>query len=291
MRTLVQVPEGLKRKAIEMADETDGVIISAEGCYGACDLRDREAEALGCKKLVHVGHVKFVDGRVSVEYHEHKTKIDVVSPLQKHLDDLKAYKNIGLVTSLQFVDAINEARAILEKSGNAVFIGNAKNLLPGQMLGCNIAAAREVEKNVDCFLMIGSGKFHALGLALATDKPVLMLNLEKGTLENLESSKQSMLKQRYAAIALAKDAKKIGILISTKPGQMNVELAEKLKKKIVAAGRKAYLLAMDEIMPDKLIGFGMDAYVCTACPRIAIENRTAFDRPILNPDEAESFCL
>jgi len=291
MRTLVQVPEGLKRKAVEIADETEDAIISTEACYGACDLRDREAEALGCKKMIHVGHVKFIDGRVPVEYHEHKTRIDVVKPLLKHIEGLKAYKNISLVTSLQFVDTINEAKAVLEKNGKRVFIGNAKNLQPGQMLGCNVGAAREVEKDVDCFLMIGSGKFHALGLAMATDKPVLMLNLEKGTLENLASSKQSMLKQRYAAIALAKDAKKIGILISTKPGQMNVELAEKLKKKIVASGKKAYLLAMDEIRPEKLIGFGMDAYVCTACPRIAVENRTAFDKPILNPDEAEKLFL
>lgn len=286
MRTLIQAPEGLKRKALDIAD-TDDAIISAEACYGACDLRDREAEALGCEKIIHVGHVKFLDSQTPVEYREHKTDADAVRPLLNNINFLKNYKNIGLVASLQFIDSIATVKSVLEKTGKRVFVGQTKDMQPGQVLGCNIGAAREIENNVDCFLVIGSGKFHALGLALATDKPVLMLDVEKGKIDDMKATKQVMLKQRFATIALAKDAKKFGILLSTKPGQMNTELADRLKKKISAVGKKAYLLAMDEIMPEKLVGFGLDAYICTACPRIAIENRTAFDRPILNPDEAE----
>lgn len=281
MRTLIQVPEGLKRKALEIADATGDAIISAEPCYGACDLRDRDAEALGCKKIIHVGHTKFVESKVPVEYREHRTDAGFALDIEK----LKGYRNIGLVTSLQFTDSIGEIKSALEKTGKRVFVGQAKGMQPGQILGCNIGAARAIEKDVDSFLVIGSGRFHVLGLALATEKPVFILDVEKEKLEDVKELRQKILKQKFAAIALAKDAQRFGILVSTKPGQMNVGLAEELKKKIMSTGKKAYLLAMDEITPTKLAGFGLDAYVCTACPRIAIENRAAFGRPILNPDE------
>ncbi len=285
MRTLIQVPEGLKRKALEIADKNDDAIISAEACYGGCDLRDREAELLGCKKIVHVGHTKFLEGRLPVDYVDHKTDVDAVRILADNIGCLKNYKNVGLVASLQFIDSVGAVKSALEKNGKRAFVGRGKNMMPGQILGCNVGAAKGVEKDVDCFLLIGSGKFHALGLALATEKPILILDVEKNNIGNVESLKQTMLKQKFVAMALAKDAQKIGILISTKPGQMNVELAEQMKKKVESAGKKAYLLSMDEITPAKLVGFGFDAYICTACPRIAIENRTAFGKPILNPDE------
>ncbi|MEM7823821.1 MAG: diphthamide biosynthesis enzyme Dph2 [Candidatus Aenigmatarchaeota archaeon] len=287
MRTLIQVPDGLKRKALDIADKTGNAIICAEPCYGGCDLREREAVMLGCKKIIHVGHSKFLKNKLPVEYMEEQTDADPLLIIDREFEKIDCYDNIGIVASLQFVELIGKVRKELEKRRKHVFVGRAKGLRPGQILGCNTAAARAIEKDVDCFLIISSGKFHALGLAMATSKPVIVLDIEQGTIADMFVMKQMMLKQRYAAIALAKDAEKFGILISTKPGQVNVKLAEQIKKKISAVGKKAYMLAMDEIKPEKLIGFGLDAYICTACPRIAIENRTAFNKPILNPDEFE----
>ena len=287
MRTLIQVPDGLKRKALEIADKTDGGIICSESCYGGCDLRDHEASLLGCEKIIHIGHSKFVDGELPVEYQDFKTKVNPVPILNKDISKLSNYKSIGLVTSLQFIDSIGSVKSALEENGKQVFLSKSKKLQQGQILGCDITAALSVEKKVDCFLVVGSGKFHALGLALATDKPVLILDVEQSEITETEMIKQLMQKQSYAAMALAKDARKFGILISTKPGQMKIDVAEDLKKKLVEAGKKVYMFAMDEITPTKLEGFGMDAYICTACPRIAIENRIAFGKPILNPNEAE----
>ena len=62
-------------------------------------------------------------------------------------------------------------------------------------------------------------------------------------------------------------------------------MAEKIKKELESAGKKAYILVFNEIKPEKLEGVELDCYINTACPRIAIENRTEFKKPILNPDE------
>ncbi|MFH0897742.1 MAG: diphthamide biosynthesis enzyme Dph2, partial [Candidatus Bathyarchaeota archaeon] len=195
-------------------------------------------------------------------------------------------KRIGLVATAQFIDSLKDVKILLEKEGKIVKIGKG-NLSPGQILGCEFSSAKEIEKDVDAFLYIGTGHFHPLGLAIQTEKPVYFLNIEKGELEDLRKIKEMFLKQSYATIALAKDAKTFGILISVKPGQMKLELAKKIKKNLENRGKKAYLLAFNEIKPEKLMGLDIECYINTACPRIAIENRTEFKKPILNPNELD----
>ncbi len=277
--------------AQELEKEGNEVVISCEPCYGACDLRDSEAKRLGCDKIIHYGHSKFVDSDIPTEYVEIKSEEKITIP-EGEIKKLNGLRKVGLVSALQFVDSLPQIKKQLEDSGKEIFIGESsnKNLCAGQILGCNTSAAKAVEKKVDCFLYIGSGRFHPLGVALATKRPVLVFDTEKNKIEKVETEK--FIRQRLATIELARDAKIFGILVSTKPGQMNLKAAEEVKKRIEKAGKSAYILALDEIKPEKLdyIGSesgGIDAFINTACPRVGIEDRTSFRKPILNLDEAE----
>jgi len=285
MAKLVQIPDGLKRKALEIADEIGDAFIDCESCYGGCDLATQRAKALGCKKIIHYGHSKFIESNIPVEYKEIRESYDPTKVLEKDFNKLEGNK-IGLISSLQFLDSLKIAKKYLEKRGKKVFIGKGRSY-NGQVLGCDITSALSIEKKVDSFVFIGSGRFHALGLLLKTKKPVFILDVEKNDIYNLKGMEENFLKQRYVAQALAKDAKKFGILISVKPGQLNLKLAEKVRKQLIAKGKKAYILVFDELKPEKLEGFGLDCYINTACPRIAIEDRTKFKKPILNSDEIE----
>jgi 2-(3-amino-3-carboxypropyl)histidine synthase len=111
--------------------------------------------------------------------------------------------------------------------------------------------------------------------------------LEKNEVEEISKLKEKFLKQRFATIAFAKDAKTFGILVSVKPGQLKLELTKRIKKKLEEKGKKAYILVFNEIKSEKLEGLDLDCYINTACPRIAIENRIEFKKPILNYDEIE----
>lgn len=281
MANLLQIPEGLKRKALKIADDLGDVIIDCESCYGACDLAINEAKVLGCDKIIHFGHSKLIETDIPVEYKEMRERIKI--PLEKIR--IKE-KRIGLVSALQFLNSLKEVKEHLERNGKIVKIGKGSNY-SGQILGCDTSSAKAIEKNVDAFLYIGSGQFHPLGLALKTEKPVYFLDVEKNRLEDLKEIKERFLKQKYAAIGLAKDAKTFGILVSVKPGQLCLELAKEIKSKLEKKGKKAYILVFNEIKPEKLEGLDLDCYINTACPRIAIDNRTDFKRPILNPDELE----
>jgi 2-(3-amino-3-carboxypropyl)histidine synthase len=280
---ILQVPDGMKRKALKIADDLGDVLIDCESCFGACDLAIQEAKVLGCDKIVHYGHSKVIDTDIPVEYIELRQDYDPLPLLKRQ--SIKENK-IGLVSTLQFLDSLEKARKYLEEKGKAVKIGKGK-FNAGQILGCDVSAAKSVEKDVEAFLYIGSGNFHPLGLAMQTEKPVYFLDIEKGEIAVVD--KEKFLKQRYAAIALAKDAKTFGILVSVKLGQLNLKLAKEIKKKLEAKGKKAYILIFNEIKPEKLVGLELDCYINTACPRIAIDNRTDFKKPILNPDEIERF--
>lgn len=294
MKILLQVPEGLKTKALEIAEslEKQGneVLVSCEPCYGACDLRDAEAQRLGCKKIIHYSHSKIVESAVPVQYEEVRMKIDVMPVLKKEFNKIDKYESFGLITTVQFIDNLTDIKKFLESEGKKVEVGKSKKLYAGQILGCDVAAAKSVESKVDCFLFIGSGKFHPLGLK--TQKPVFALDVEKNKIEKINAEK--FIKQKLIAIELARDARTFGILVSTKPGQMNLKIAEKISKKIQKAGKNSFLLIFDEIKPEKLEGLeriegnnsGIDALINTACPRLA-EDRALFKKPLLNPDELE----
>ena len=282
---ILQIPDGLKTKALKIADELEDVVIDCEPCYGACDLCISEAKSIGCDEIIHYGHSKFIDSDIPVEYVELKQEFNPVPTLEKNFEKIKGEK-IGLVATVQYLDSLKRAKEFLEKKGKIVIIGKGK-FSNGQILGCETSSANSIEDDVDSFLYVGSGKFHPLGLALKTEKPVFVLDTEKNDIYQID--KKLFEKQKYAAIALAKDAKRYGILVSVKPGQQNLELAKKIKKDIESKGNKAYILIFNEIKPEKLLGLDLDCYINTACPRIAIENRAEFKKPILNPDEIENF--
>jgi len=284
-RVFVQLPEGLITKSQNLQEilSREGIeaFVSLEPCYGACDLKDCEALRLSCDLIVHLGHSDFgLKSKIPVLYYEWKVDWDPVPVLEKNLDRLP--KKIGLVSTVNYLDSLEKARKFLEKRGKKCYVERGlKTKHPGQILGCDVSAGLRIEKKVDCFLFIGSGEFHALGLALATSKPVLLF--KKEALEKVD--KEKFLRQMHIAVAKSEDCKNFGILVSTKPGQARVEEALKIKKKLEKRGKKAWIFAMDNITPEKLLGIDVDCYVNCACPRIAIENRASFSKPIVNPEE------
>lgn len=289
-RILVQFPEGLKLKIQDLVEKLEEkgfqVVLCLEKCFGACDVREEEAEKLKCDAILHIGHEKFLaKTKIPVVYWEYFFEINPVKILEKELSKLKEFKKIGLVTSIQFVKTLPLVKEFLEKNGKEVFIHKSLQH-PGQVLGCDLKAAKAIEEKVDCFLAISAGEFYAAGLTIKTEKPVLNLDLEKGEIKSLDGFKKKMEKVLAWNKEQFKGAKRIGFLISWKKGQMlgdPLSLKEKMEKK----GKKVFLLAMDEISPEKLEGLKLDFLVNFGCPRIAIDDQAKFSIPILNHDELD----
>ena len=104
---------------------------------------------------------------------------------------------------------------------------------------------------------------------------------------NLADLKDRVLRQRWAAIARAHDAKVFGIIVSKKNGQVRMDMAKDLKALAERHGRQANLFLLDLVSPEFLEGYRVDACVNTACPRSAIEDVLQYKQPMLTPQEFE----
>jgi len=291
-RVFFQLPEGLKAEGPRLASiaEKMGVvaIVSADPCYGACDLAVQEAESLGADLLVHYGHSEMMpEHRVPTIYIEAKTAISVKPAVKKALTLLKPWRHIGLVTTVQHVDMLSEARATLLEAGKSVAIGDTRRLKhAGQVMGCDYSNATAVAKDVDAFLFVGGGRFHAIGVGLATSKPTMVADPYERRAYNVDNEVQRVLKQRWASIHGAERAEHFGVLIGLKSGQKRLDEALQLKERLEKKAKKVTLLAAREITPEVLIQFpALDAFVNTACPRIALDEASKFLKPVLTLNE------
>ena len=289
-KIFLQVPEGLKRGALDLTDFLEknniDVMLSAEPCFGACDLRDKEAKMLGCDLILHVGHSDFgLKTKVPVMYEEYEIPCDPIPLLEWHLKKLD-YERISLVTTIQFVHCLENVRKFLESRGKRVYLASSGRLKEGQVLGCDYSSMIALEEKVDCFLFIGSGRFHPLGLQERVNKPVLFLDIEKKNLTNFFREKIRIETLKVMRVQKARDLQNFGIGISTKPGQINLKTAERVKEKLKSLGKNAYILVTDQLTPEKLIGLKIEVLVNTACPRIR-EDFEQFGKVILNPEDVE----
>jgi len=289
-RVFVQFPDGLKLRIQDIVKELEKsgfqVITCLEACYGACDIRENEAKILGCDSILHIGHEDFgVKTKIPVVYWEYFIEADSLPALEREFEKLKDFKKIGLITSIQFVKTIPSVKKYLEKKGKKVFTYKALQY-PGQVLGCDLRAAKAIEEKVDCFLCISAGKFYATGIVMITEKPVLCLDLERKEIYSLQELKNKIQKTIAWNRSQLKDARRVGILISWKKGQMR-QNPFKLKKKLEKQGKEAFVLAFDEITPEKIEGLKLDALISLVCPRIGIDDLEKYKIPIINCDRIE----
>ena len=292
-RVLIQLPEGLKKEGPRLAAiaEKAGALamVSADPCYGACDLATLDAKTLDADLIVHYGHSEMVEQQqVPTVYMEAKAKVSVREAVKRAIPLLKSWNKIGLITTVQHVQALDEARELLLEAGKTIAIGDAGHMKsPGQVTGCDYGNAKAVSKEIDAFLFVGGGRFHALGATLATAKPTIIADPFEKRAYSIEKEAQRILRQRWASISEAEKAKSFGVLVGLKTGQKRLEEALKIKEKVERSGRKATLLAVREITPEVLMQFPtIDAFVNTACPRVSLDETSKFLKPVLTSEEA-----
>ncbi|MDE1860495.1 MAG: diphthamide biosynthesis enzyme Dph2 [Candidatus Micrarchaeota archaeon] len=291
MRILLQFPEGLKQKALEYAKkiEAEGneVVISASPTFGACDLAIDEAKHVKADKLVHFGHAEFHHVDFNVEYIPYEMTVDL-SILKESLPQLSKFETIGLMTTVQHMHQLDAIAQFYRSNGKAVVIGKPFGFAKqkGQILGCDIGSASGIDKQVDAFVYFGGGLFHPLGALLQTTKPFLVVEPFTGKIEFIDHYRNEYKRRSTGKVLASLKAKKIGILVSTKNGQYNMNLASILKKQVESQGMSAGILVANTFDFDALNNMlEFDAFVNTACPRLAIDDTDRIRKPLLSANE------
>ncbi|MDY0293734.1 MAG: diphthamide biosynthesis enzyme Dph2 [Candidatus Methanomethylophilaceae archaeon] len=288
----LQLPEGLKVRATGIAEEIRratgaDVFILGQPCYGACDLFTDYKKVAGA--LVHFGHspIPSMGADPDVLYVPAFDSPDISSALSEAAPSLPG--RIGLLASVQYVGLIPRAKEILESFGKTALaaVGDSRVVYPGQVLGCNCSSAEAVADRVDAFLFIGEGDFHPLAAAFGVDKELRVLNPVTGEMRSVEGVRDRILRRRFAAIESAKDAGSFLVIVCSKAGQDRSPEAERITSIIRSSGRSAHKILLDEITPERLQPYAVDAYVNTACPRIAMDDSVRYARPMLTLTETE----
>lgn len=300
------------------------VVLAADPCYGACDLVHDKMKMMGVELVAHMGHSQMnIDSGMPTHFipvtYEGDPKIDPVIPiLMEHkaiaeerltsageeidLTDEEAVERfvdavgrvapltgtkLGLVGSIQHLHLLFDYKKRFESAGFEVEIpvGGARLTFPGQVLGCNYSGD---DPSIGHYLFLGSGDFHPIGLVMHTGKPLALLDPYTGDASEMSFSRiERLLRQRMGLIFAVDNAKSFGILIGEKPGQMRRNLAIRMKNLLKKHGKKGYLLAMDHVGPDLIDFYPVDAFVNTACPRIAIDDAVKYAKPLITPFELE----
>ena len=293
-RILIQLPDGLKNEGPRLATlvrtKTNAeAFVSATPAWGACDLSLDAAHRLKADLLVHYGHNEFLrdnSNGVSVVYIPARSNHPVIPVVENSLSLLQGQK-IGLATTIQHLHQLPEVASLLESKGFTVKtpVRGPWAHENGQVLGCDYFGLRKIQAEVDSFLVIGS-YFHGLGAALSVEKPTILADPYDGTIKLLDYDRDRIIRQRYGMIEKAKRANNFGVIVSTKPGQSNPQLAITILKHIENAGKKGVILYADEVLPQKLLDFtDIDVFVDTACPRLALDDPERFPKPIITRDE------
>jgi len=286
----IQAPEGLKARAVELSEllESEGVrtVLVGDPCFGACNLADSDAASLGAAALVHLGHAPIpgTPTEVPVHYIEFREEPDISAAMEELNDILVS--PVGLATTVQHIDMLAGLKASLEAYGHTVLVGEKGGRVSydGQVLGCDLVTVHKIENEVASFLFLGTGRFHPLGIALATGRPVITLDPYTGEIGSLDN--EQLLRQRYGALGRAMDAKRIGIIVAPQGGQRRMALATALKQEFIDDGRVPLLISSDFVSAEFLLAFRLDALVITSCPRIAFDDYERFEMPVLTATEA-----
>jgi 2-(3-amino-3-carboxypropyl)histidine synthase len=291
-RVVLQVPAGLVRNAHDLAarirEETGvPVAVAARACFGACDFPSRD-EAPRADLAIVLGHSPIPNVTVArpTFFVEMRDPGGDPEALAATVERAGLPVRLGLVVSVQHLDLVAPLSAALERGGRTVRVGRGDHRLayPAQALGCNYTGAEAVAADVDAYLFVGTGRFHPVGLAFAVDRPVWSLDPLQNVMEP-PIDRGALVRRRQLTVATARDALRWGILVSSFAGQNRMPTALALQERARARGREAEILLFDRLDPRDLEGRALDAYVNTACPRIALDDGELYAKPILTPPE------
>ena len=292
-RVLLQAPNGLKYYVASLArslEEEAGVevFVSTSSTFGPCDVDVLSAHAVGADLIVHMGHTRFLQEFEGVVFVPCFLSTDYKAVLEKFQQELKELSPLALFTNAQHIHEIKSIQKELLKAGISTLVGVDPNkvLAPGQVTGCNYTTLTVVAEKAKTLLFYGSGNFHALGAYLITRKPVYVLDPLRSELRCICERGEKVLRNRLFAISKFRDCRNVGITMSAKTGQLQLEKSLELKRKLEDMGKRCILLVSNDVTPEALLPYGMDCYVITACPRIATDEYHRYPFPILSLNEA-----
>ncbi len=292
---LVSCPDGYISSVEKLCSKIEEkykvkTIISADPCYGICDIMETETSRLDVDIALHIGHNLMRDRigehTIIIDAYE---DVDFKNMIRQSKTSLRKYRRLGLCTVSQYLHNIESAKKALQEEDFEVYVGKGqKYLIDGQILGCRFDSAYNIRKKIDALIFLGQSRFHTIGVALATGKPTFMFDPYQEKIEDMSVETKKWLKKAVIQLYRAVEAERFGVIIGLREGQMKLQKAKAIRKRLIEKGKEVQMITLREINEDRLALFRkVDAFIQTACPRISIDGET-FSRPVLSIPQTEA---
>ncbi|PSN98932.1 diphthamide biosynthesis enzyme Dph2 [Candidatus Marsarchaeota G2 archaeon ECH_B_SAG-F08] len=285
-RVLLQYAPGLAyymphiRTYLELNTQAK-IFIEGRGRFGACDVFTtlKEFDA-----VVHFGHTGFLESDYPILYIPAYSNRKLSESILQKLDSfLTKYKKIGLEASIQHIKLLKDLSQFLENKGKIVYLGEPgkRGQFKGQVVGCDYYAGLRIDNLVDAHIIVAGGEFHALGLALSVNKPVIHIDPFREYVEEIDKRIiEKIHRIRCFAAFRLMQAKKIALVDSNLPGQHAPNLSERIVSFISKRkpGCHIDVFKIDVITDSFLMQLkelGYEVVLTLACTRLATDD---FDR-------------
>ncbi|MBI2648654.1 MAG: diphthamide synthesis protein [Thaumarchaeota archaeon] len=292
---VISTPGGLIRQTRELIDKIRSIygvpcMLIGDTCYGICDTVDGDVERLDADLAFNIGHNATVERIGDYTYLiEAKDDVKFDSVIERAIPIMRGYRKIGLATFSQHLGELEPVKKRLEAAGFDVSTGRENSLLrESQIFGCDFSTVYPIKDEVDAFCFLGESEFHAVGLALSTDKPTYLLDPYLDEVRDMKAEAEERRRRAILSVYKALDASVFGVITGMKEGQKMLGRSRWITRRLEMHGRKVVQFAMREITAERLAPYrDIDAFVQTACPRISIDGFT-FDRPVLSIPQADA---
>ncbi len=308
LRVVLQLPDGLKQFSEAIAECLEAsygfeVIIHADSIYGACDIAYPQINlSIRPAAIVHLGHTPYPEALAYPPYSSPRGGVKVIYVPVRYAQQIpegaiesaasllrsRGASRVAVVVTAQHTNVYRDVVEKLRFRGFEVL--ESSRYLPyfeeGQVIGCDY---RVVPRGADAYVMVSGGLFHAIGLYLATLKPVVQLDPYRGNARDLTAEGERFYRIRLEKINQASEAVRWGIIVGLRTGQYRPWLVEKLEAAMRRKSRRYRLIAAETVSTYTLRNVDspwFQAFTVTACPRIPIDDLYEYEKPVLTPGEA-----
>lgn len=271
------------------------VVLLLDPTYGICDLQDIVVEELGLDVAINLGHharrpMAKRTILVNAEYiisPERLGKLARITAVQ--LREL-GLRRTGVYTINNYRSSLRcFLRKLAAEGVSVVEYGPPSPISPiegWQVIGCNFEHPWRVRDDVEGYVFLGGGSFHAIGIRLSTGRRTLVADPELLQVRDVEGEAADIERRAMAAIYKARNAQRMGIVTGLKSGQRFLKLARALARSLEISGKDIMMIALTEISSARLnLLHDLEALIVLACPRAPFDV-TDVHMPVLSYPQA-----
>ncbi len=281
-KVLIQLPPALMRcfsyiySEIESQIENVILTLSANPSYGSCLVDEVGARAVGAEALVHFGHLEypFYSPSIPVLYIPLEWRGANIEWLAERIEEVcRDVESCCVVTTAQHLRA------------SRVASGLARARFVGLILGCYAPPA---VASCDKVVVIAGGDFHCVSAALMTSaNKVICIDPYERNVKGARSLVEKILRVRLWKISKCINARH-WLVIDGVLGQHRSTVIDRIRSALSSSQRIHVAVAynIDKSTIRNIDPCSYDCIVVAACPRIAIDDLSRYEKPVLTPGEA-----